>query len=190
MRRLFLVAVIVTVAASGCIRPRPKTGPSLSPLDVPPPPPRVVVPPEPEQPEEETPPGDLDAGKDKKPITRPQGRPNRDRQEPAKPAELPKPEAPPPEPPKPPVTAPVAPLQPALNNPLQAQKQVEAQLAQARKDLGSVDVRGLSDDGKNQYETAQQFIAQAGTALREGNIVFAQKLAEKAVGLAANLVRR
>jgi outer membrane biosynthesis protein TonB len=190
VRRLLFAAVIVMIASAGCIKPRPDTRPQAGPLEVPPPPPRVVVPPEPEQPPEETAPDqEPEAAKEKRP-TRPRPQPPRERTETAKPEV--KPDAPPADAVvKPPVAPPVAPLQPTLPASTQAvAKQVEAQLAQARKDLGRVDVRGLSADAKSQWETATRFVEQAGTALREGNVVFAQKLAEKAVGLAANLVPR
>lgn len=193
MRRVLLLLLIGMLAAAGCIKPRPKTGPqAAAPMDVPPPPPRVIALPEPEEPAEETAPAEPEPAKEKPRGTRP--RPQGPRTEPAKPAEV-KPDAlPPVEVVKPPVTPPppAQPLQPALQGASlpEVQKQVQAQLAQARGDLKKVDQRNLSADGKTQYQTASQFIAQADAALKEGNLVFAQKLAEKAVGLASNLVPR
>lgn len=64
------------------------------------------------------------------------------------------------------------------------------QLAQAQADLGRVNLKALSADAKSQYDTASRFIAQADQALREGNLVFAAKVAEKAAGLAASLAGR
>jgi hypothetical protein len=189
VRRLFLAALIGTLSVAGCIRPRPNTAPQVvSPLEVPPPPPRVIAPPESEEPTEETAPTEPAPAKDKPNTRRPQ-RPGV-RVDTAKPVE-PKTEAPPVEVAKPPATPPPAPLQPALQaSQEQTKKQVEAQLAQAQKDIQRVDTRTLSADAKTQYEAAKQFIEQAGTALKEGNLVFAQKLAEKAAGLASNLVPR
>jgi hypothetical protein len=194
VRRLLFAALIVTIAAGGCIKPRPKTGPqTAAPLDVPPAPPRVIALPDPEEPPESAAPTEPEpAGKDKPRGTRPRPPAARAPQpDTAKPPEA-KPDTPPVviEAPKP-----AAPVQPPLQPALQAStqeltKQVEAQLAQAGNDLKKVDQRTLSADGKTQYQAAQQFIAQARTALREGNLVFAQKLSEKAVGLASNLAPR
>ena len=184
------------LAVAGCIKPRPTTTPAVSlPLDVPPPPPHVIAPPEPEPaPDDATPAATEEpAGKDKPRGARPRPQGQRPPPEAAKPPE-PKPEAvpPPAEVAKPPATEPSAALQPALQESAQQQlkKQVEAQLAQARKDLDKVNVPGLNAEARTQYDAAKQFIAQANTALKDGNLVFAQKLAEKAVGLATNLLPR
>jgi uncharacterized Zn finger protein len=108
--------------------------------------------------------------------------------------EPPKPEPVPPPPAeaaKPPAAPGPVGLQPELKaSTEQMRKQVDGQLAQSEKDLARVYYQGLSADAKTQYDAAKQFIAQARTALKEGNLVFAQKLAEKAVGLASNLVPR
>ena len=63
-------------------------------------------------------------------------------------------------------------------------------LAQAKGDLGRVDYAALNADGKTQYDTAKRFMEQADQALKEKNLVFATKLAEKAAGLAGVLVGR
>jgi hypothetical protein len=82
-------------------------------------------------------------------------------------------------------------LQPVLPaSPSEMDRRVSDQLSQAKKDLDRIDYRALSADGKSQYDTAKRFIEQAGQALREKNLVFAAKLAEKAAGLAAGLVTR
>jgi uncharacterized Zn finger protein len=106
-------------------------------------------------------------------------------------AAKPEPLPPPVEPAKP-APAPTDVLQPELKASTQqaVRQQVEAQLGQSEKDLGRVYYQGLSADARTQYDAAKQFIAQARTALKDGNLVFAQKLAEKAVGLASNLVPR
>jgi outer membrane biosynthesis protein TonB len=191
VRRLFLLAAIVMLVTTGCIKPRPNTRPQASPLDVPPPPPRVIVPPEPEPLPDETKTEEPDAAKDRRP-TRPRPQPPRERTETAKPPET-KQEPPVSEAAKPPAQPPVPlgqlqPLLPASKT--EVERQVSDQLALAKKDLDRIDYRALSADAKSQYDTAKRFIAQAGDALKEGNLVFAAKLAEKAVGLASNLVPR
>jgi hypothetical protein len=192
VRRLLLAGLIVLVALGGCIRPKPKTGPqTAAPLDVPPAPPRVIALPEPEEPAESAAPAEPEPASKEKPRTRSRSPVPRPQPEAPKPPAETKPETPPADAAKPAATPPAAPLQPALQASTQeVQKQVEAQLAQAGNDLRKVDQRVLSSDGKTQYQAAQQFIAQARVALKEGNLVFAQKLAEKAVGLASNLVPR
>jgi hypothetical protein len=62
-------------------------------------------------------------------------------------------------------------------------------LARATRDLGRVDYRQLSADGKAQYDQSKRFSEQAQDALRERNLVFAQTLADKAATLAAELVQ-
>ena len=64
------------------------------------------------------------------------------------------------------------------------------QLALATGALRRVDYLGLNADARSQYDTAKRFIEQAEQALKEKNLVFAAKVAEKAAGLAASLVGR
>ncbi|RPJ54406.1 MAG: hypothetical protein EHM24_31845 [Acidobacteria bacterium] len=193
MARLLLVLALAMLLVTGCVRARGNTRVQPPPLDVPPPPARVVVPPEPEQPPDELV-TEEPASTAKRPI-RPRAQPPRERQETSKPAESKPPETPPVEaavpPPASPPTAPVPTLQPVLPaSPGEMERQVNQQLAQARKDLDRVDYQALNTDGKSQYEQAKRFIEQAGQAQRDKNLVFAAKLAEKAVGLAAGLVAR
>lgn len=177
--------------ASGCVRPRPNTHAQPATLEVPLPPPRVIVPPEPEEPATETTAEEPEATSHRPARPRPQ--PSRDRTADAKPPEV-KPEAPATEPARPPVTTPVppvGPLQPVLPAPPgEMERSVNDQLAQAKRDLDRTDYRALGADAKSQYDTAKRFIEQASQALRDKNFLFAQKLAEKAVGLASGLVAR
>jgi hypothetical protein len=111
------------------------------------------------------------------------------------------PPTPPPAPPpaQPAVTAdrPIAPPSqeppPTLQttaNPEAAEQRTRAALANATRDLGRIDVRMLSADGKAQYDIARRFVAQATEALNLKNFEFAQQLADKAATLAALLQRR
>lgn len=188
MRRLLLVLPLVVLVAAGCVRPRPNTRVQPTSLEVPPPPPRLIVPPEPEEPPDEKVAEEPEA-KDRRP-TRPRPQPARERAETAKPADAK--QEPPPEA-RPPATAPVPPgqLQPQLSvKPDVMRRQVSDQLSQAKKELDRIDYRALGADAKAQYETAKRFIDQAWQALNDQNLLFAAKLAEKALGLASNLVTR
>lgn len=71
-----------------------------------------------------------------------------------------------------------------------AEQRTRAALANATRDLGRIDVRRLSADGKAQYDIARRFVAQANSALSAGNFEFAQQLADKAATLAALLQKR
>jgi uncharacterized protein (DUF885 family) len=84
---------------------------------------------------------------------------------------------------------PTAPLEQALP-PTQVEaveKQIQDQMSRARADLSRVNYERLNADGRSQYDTAKRFVDQAEQALREENLVFAAKVAEKAAGLAASL---
>jgi hypothetical protein len=65
--------------------------------------------------------------------------------------------------------------------------QTNALLANARKDLGRVDLKTLSAEAKAQYQLADSFVKQAQTALREKNYTYARNMAEKAAALASQL---
>lgn len=191
VRRFYLAGVIVALAAGGCATARAKTQPEPASLEVPAPPPRVIVPPDPEPveppepvvepetspqkpPRRQAPPrseGKVDPARDKKPETQP----------PAAEAVNPAPAVP----------SPTATLQQALPaTRAEVVRQVRDQLLQAQNDLRRVNYGALNADARSQYDTAKRFIEQAEQGLREGNLVFAAKVAEKAAGLAASLVGR
>jgi hypothetical protein len=179
VRRLFLAAAIVALASGGCAtaKAKPRIEPAL--LDVPAPPPRVIVPPDPEPVQPQAPVPDPEP-KSQTPARRVVAARPDTKVDPARVVEPSGPPAPPP-----------AALQQALpGTPAEATRRVNEQLAQAVADLGRVNVKALSADAKSQYDTASRFIAQAQQALKEGNLVFAAKVAEKAAGLAASLAGR
>lgn len=62
-------------------------------------------------------------------------------------------------------------------------------LGRATRDLSRVNAASLNNDGRAQYDQARRFIQQSEEALKMRNIVFAGKLADKAVTMAAILVR-
>jgi hypothetical protein len=80
-------------------------------------------------------------------------------------------------------------LTPTPGSETQTANAIRDLLGRATRDLSRVNVATLNNDGRAQYETARRFIQQADEALKSRNIVFAGKLADKAVTMAAVLVR-
>ena len=178
MQRLLFVAAMLALASGGCATARAKTPAAPTALEVPSPPPRIIVPPDPEP----TPPPPTITEVTPKPQTPPR------RQAAARPDA----KTEPPRPAEPPVVtaAPTATLQQALpTTASEAARQVRELLTRAKEDLKRVNYAALSADAKSQYDTASRFVAQADQALKEGNLVFAAKVADKAAGLAASLLR-
>ena len=62
---------------------------------------------------------------------------------------------------------------------------VRQQMARASQNLGHVNYAGLSNDMKAQYDTANRFLALADQALKEGNLLFASTLVDKAGAIAS-----
>jgi hypothetical protein len=178
VRGLLLAAVIAALAAGGCATARVKAPSVPVALEVPAPPPRVIVPPEPEIPEPPEPTPEPESMAPRTPRRPPVAGPAKTepKADNAPAAQL---------------APPTATLQQALpTSPADLVRRVREQLGQAQTDLRRVDYRALSADGKSQYDTATRFIEQAEQALREKNLVFAAKVAEKSAVLAASLVGR
>jgi hypothetical protein len=98
--------------------------------------------------------------------------------------------APPVPPANPPVDeAPVRTLQ-TTGNAVQMEQRIRGMLANAARDLGRIDYRGLGADAQAQYAIAKRFTEQADEAMKEKNLVFAEQLADKAAALAAQLLKR
>jgi hypothetical protein len=181
VRRLLLAAAIVALASAGCATAKAKTGAEPAPLEVPAPPPRVIVPPDPDpepiQPPAPAPEPEPKSQKPARRVVAPRAETKADSARVADPSA--------------PAPPPTATLQQALpGTPAEVARQVREQLAQAQTDLGRVNYKALNADAKSQYDTAKRFITQAEQALKEGNFVFAAKVAEKAAGLAASLPGR
>jgi hypothetical protein len=66
---------------------------------------------------------------------------------------------------------------------------IRALLGRASSDLARVNASSLNSDGRAQLDAARRFVQQAEEALKARNLVFAGKLADKAVAMAAVLVR-
>jgi hypothetical protein len=75
---------------------------------------------------------------------------------------------------------------------VEVERTIRGVIARANADLGRVNFRALSTDGRTQYDSAIRFIQQAEEALepRSRNLVFARNLADKALALAAQLAGR
>jgi hypothetical protein len=63
-------------------------------------------------------------------------------------------------------------------------------LARATRDIGRIDYRRLSNEGRAQYDQSKALSEQAEQAIKDRNWVFADTLADKAATLAAELVDR
>ncbi len=147
-------------------------------LVVPSPPPRVIVPPQPEPPaqvEDAQPPSPARSRPQRASAPRQESRPET-KPESAPEAPAPAPEATNPAPEKPPTPADAAGV-----------AAVRQQMGRATQNLTQVNYAGLSNDMKTQYDTANRFLALAEQALKEGNLLFASTLADKAGAIAALL---
>ncbi len=191
-KALFISSALIAAlaaGAAGCASAHAKSVTVIPPLDMPPPPPRVIVTADMDQP----PPAELieEPARHAAPSTLRRSvtppKPDASRED------APKPEpTPPPEPARPVDEArPPTTLQmPPAGSEGEAERNIHARLARAISDLNRVNRRSLSVDARTQYESAEGFVRQANDALREKNLVFAMKLADKAAVLAAQLAGR
>jgi hypothetical protein len=184
------VLVGLSLLAGGCTRKVVAAPPAPVPLSVPSVPPRlvgpVVVPEDKPQPVAEAPPT---------PSQRPAARPARLANRPPDPAgetvedpQRARAEG------AEPVAAPVTPA-PLLRtretaNDAEAAKKVQEVLRRAEQNLGRVNYRGLSANGRKDADTARRFITQAGVALEKRQLVFAMSMADKAEALSTSLANR
>lgn len=174
--------LLLTLSLGACAaKAQVRTEPPMPVLDPPPPPPRVVAvyAPEPEPIPVTTP---------AEPATpvRPPARPTRPEQRPEPPvAAAPEPAGTAAKPP----SGPSLTLSPTPGSEAQTVAAIRDLLGRATRDLARVNAASLDSDGHAQYETARRFIQQAEEALKNRNVVFAGKLADKAATMAAVLVR-
>ena len=180
-------------AATGCVHASAKAATDSPPLETPAPPPRVI------ETAEVAPPAlvpliEEPTRQPVRPAPRPAARPPATAGRPESPDARPE-TSPPAEPPRvaeePPRPSPPPILQ---TTPPGAEGDVERAIrgiiARASDDLARVNYRVLNADARTQYDTAKRFIEQAREALRQRNLVFARNLADKALGLAAQLAGR
>lgn len=100
-----------------------------------------------------------------------------------------KPEPPKIEPERPATPPPAVTLKPVPGSQSATEASIRDLLARAANDLARVNYASLTDDGKAQYDTARRFVQQSEDALKNGNLVIAGKLADKAATMAAVLKR-
>jgi hypothetical protein len=177
---------LASITLVSCAHATASTVVELPPLEMPEPPPRVVEVIEPEP---------LPV------VALPEEPRTNVRSRPAQPARQDSPRQEPPkadpvvaETPKPAEDGPKAPPTTLQTTPTQREGEVERRIrilvAQARNDLNRVNYQALNTDARNQYEMAKRFATQAEEAVRTRNLMFATNLADKAAGLAAQLLGR
>jgi hypothetical protein len=182
--RLSLLFVVVAACGVGaCSKARAQTVPDGPPLAMPQPPPRVVTPME--EPLAAVPiTTELPAAANvaTPPPRTPAPRTGTAAAAPAQPA-----------PPAAPAPAPVA-EPPRATRPtaheLAEEKRIRGVLSRASRDIGRIDYRRLSNEGRAQYDQSKALAEQAEQAVKDRNWVFADTLADKAATLAAELVDR
>ena len=182
MSRMRVALIVLLTAGLGACAAKAQVRSEMPvpPLDPPAPPPRVVAVYEPE-------PEPIAIAPAAEPATpvRPPARPPRPEQKPEPAATTPEPV----ESVVRPAPGPSLTLTPTPGSEVQTANAIRELLGRATRDLSRVNVSSLNSDGRAQYETARRFIQQANEALIARNIVFAGKLADKAVTMAAVLVR-
>jgi hypothetical protein len=176
--RMTVLAVLV-IGATGCARLHARAAPAGPPLEAPAPPAHVISSVEEASVVEPSP---VVAEPPVRPTPRPPAAaaaPRPDRVEPAPAA----PAGPPPA-----DVTPSRTLQTTAN--VEAvERKIRSTLADASRALGRIDYRGLSVEGKAQYDIAKRFVEQAEEALVAKNLLFASQLADKASALATLLTR-
>jgi hypothetical protein len=185
--RITLLALLIVIA--GCAKAPPRTRPEPPPLEPPPPPPRVVAPiAVPETPPATSPAGDAARAPARQPPARAETPPRKETGKVETPAKQdPGGEAKPATPPDAPRTT----LETKLPAPpKQVEQTIRNQIDKAKADLRKVAWETLNADGQSQYNTVKRFTEQAEEALKEGNLIYAQTLADKAATLAAELAGR
>jgi outer membrane biosynthesis protein TonB len=170
---------------SGCAKAKAASVPDGPPLAVPAAPARVLAPVE-ELPVAQNEPEPEPAVTPPRATTSPARptTPRRPATTAATPAEEPKPETPPP---APAATEPPGP-RPATQVDAAAERKIRDLLRRAASDLARVDWQRLSPQGKEQYDRSKQFNDQAEKELKDRNYVLAMTIAEKAAGIATELL--
>lgn len=177
---------LASATLASCAHAVASTTVELPPLEMPEPPPRVVEVIEPEPLPVAALPEEPRTNVRSRPVQPP--RPDVPRQEPPKTdpvvAETPRPADDPPK--APPTTLQTTPTQ----REGEVERRIRILVAQARNDLNRVNYQALNTDARNQYDMAKRFATQAEEAVRTRNLMFATNLADKAAGLAAQLLGR
>ena len=185
--RRLIILLLVATGLSACSKVQAKTQPEPPALDAPAPPPRVLAPLEAEPIAQAPAPAPPSAPRTAavpparpRPTAKPEpGAPN------ASPVDVPADRAPTADSSSGPVLQAAAPV-----NEAELERKVKQLVLRAEADLKRVDYRRLNVDARTQYDQAKRFIQQAFDALRERNVVLAEKLADKAAQLASVLLGR
>ena len=185
MRKWLLLPIAASLLAGACASASAKSKGAPA-LTIPPAPPRVIEP-SPEPPPE--PVNDL-------PVVAPMPPPAPSPRA-LRPAPRPQPEKPPEKPPETVTETPAPVPQPPAQPPAQlrtpqsadvnASRAVQATIDRANTLLNGVDYRLLNNERKKAYDDAKRFIIEADAAVKQGNLVFAQGVANKAETLAREL---
>ncbi len=173
--------LLLTVTLSACAaKAQVRTEAEMPLLDPPPPPPRVVAiyAPQPE-------PLPITPALEPATPVRPPARAARPEQKPEAVTTSPEPVEAAARPP----SGPSLTMTPSPGSEAQTVTAIRDLLGRAARDLSRVTAASLNSDGRAQYDQASRFIQQAEDALKNRNIVFAGKLADKAATMAAVLVR-
>lgn len=185
MKKWILLPIAASLMAGACASASAK-GKDTPALNLPPAPPRVIAPtPEP-APE---PVNDLPVVAPMPPPTpsprapRPAPRPQAEKPPEKPPETVPDPPAPVPQPP----AQPPAQLQTPQSADANASRAVQATIDRANQMLTNINPSQLSNERKKAYDDAKQFIREAESAIKQGNLVFAQGVATKAETLAREL---
>lgn len=187
MRKVLLVLPLIAVVAAGCASAQAKGKTEDRPaLMVPPPPSRIVeaaevVEPVPDLPSTPSATSTPAASRSSRPAP---AKPPTTTSEP-RPEAKPGAEAPPVDPPPP---APPAPVRPVADP--NAAKAVRTTIDTARGILNGLNYGNLSNVRKKAHNDAKLLLQQAEDALKEGNLAFAQGVANKAETLAKELAGR
>ena len=177
---------MLLLPATACASAQAKAPVEIVSLDVPAVPPRVIDPVPIEAPPV-LPVDDLTTPAPAPTPARPKPRPDANRTEPK--AEV-KPE-PDPDPVAVPPPAPVAPLRTGTSaTGPEGERQVRDILNRAKTLLDSVDLKGLSDDRRANFDSAKDSIMRAEEAIKASNWVLARQVAERAENIAKLLVSR
>jgi hypothetical protein len=181
-RSSLLLVVVAACGAGACSKARAQTVPDGPPLAMPLPPARVITPME--EPlaavpiTTELPPA---AGAPMPPARTPPKRTDTAAAAPTQPA--------PPAPAPAPVVEPPRAARPTAHE-LAEEKRIRGLLSRASRDIGRIDYRRLTNEGRAQYDQAKALAEQAEQAIKDRNWVFADTLADKSATLAAELVDR
>jgi hypothetical protein len=178
-----LLVVAAACGAGACSKARAQTVPDGPPLAMPLPPARVITPIE--EPLAAVPiTTELPAAAGA-PTPPPRTPPRRTDTAAAAPAQPPPPVTPAPAP----VVEPPRPTRPTAHE-LAEEKRIRGLLSRASRDIGRLDYRRLSNEGRAQYDQSKALAEQAEQAIKDRNWVFADTLADKAATLAAELLDR